>query len=252
MVYLSTVVFIDQGQKLATLELSSADVAVFLRGNTMRISARLGNFVIVDDSPLITSTAAFKNIISIEGEELADLTYETFDPLEKDTFPGVNSSVHLRVAALQVIFLEGPIRDLYHFLVKFARMKALYDAATQAAVQRASEITRMKFDVNVRSPVVIFPRDATESPDVIRMKLGEIFASNTYSGATQTIEAGLRGISVASHFWYGEEAAKLKVMDDVDILSTVVQTSDIDRQVDLVRPDTAVSCASRKDLARFY
>lgn len=237
----SAVALINEDTKLATLDLSAADVAVYLRGNTMRIGARLGSLSLVDDSSLAAINPSFKKIISIDDDELADFTYESFDPEEKETFPGVNSLVHLRFASLKVTFLEEPVRELYHFLVKFARMKALYDAASQAAAQKAAEITRMKFDILIRSPVIIFPSDASSSQDVLTMKLGEIYASNSYSGPTATISAGLRGIRLTSRLWYGNDLVKLKIIDDVEISSSIVQTGDIDRKVDLQRPDTAVS-----------
>ncbi|KAG8928477.1 hypothetical protein FRC01_005870 [Tulasnella sp. 417] len=234
------VLLIDNNRQLATLDLSAAEVAILLRGNTMRIGAQLGNLSIVDDSPLIVQNADFKKIVSIEGDQLADFTYETFDPHEKETFPGVNSLVHLRFASLKTTFIEAPVRDIYQWLIKFARMKALYDAATQAAVQRASEISRMKFDIVVKSPIVVIPRDASNSPDVLVMKLGEIFANNSYSGPVATTSAGLRGIRLTSHFHYGNDVANLRMIDDVEISTRVVQTENIDRNQNLQEPDTVV------------
>ncbi|KAG8880371.1 hypothetical protein FRB97_000908 [Tulasnella sp. 331] len=233
-------VFINAEQRIATLALSAANVAILLRANSMRVGARLGNLSLTDDSGLATIEPSFKEIISIEGDELADFTYETFDSNDKEAPPGVNSLVHLQTASLKVNFLEQPLHDIYYFLVKFGRMKSLYDAATQAAVQRAATVTRMKFDVTVKSPIIIFPRNPSNSMDVLVMKLGQITASNEYSGSVQTISAGLKGIRLTSHFRYGDEAAKLKIIEDVEISSGIVQTSDIDRKVELQRPDTAI------------
>ncbi|KIO33566.1 hypothetical protein M407DRAFT_3889 [Tulasnella calospora MUT 4182] len=216
---------IDNDRRLATLDLSAAEVAILLRGNTMRIGGQLGNLSIVDDSPLIVQNADFKKIVSIEGDQLADFSYETFDPYEKETFPGVNSLVHLRFASLKTTFIEAPVRDIYQWLIKFARMKALYDAATQAAVQRASEISRMKFDIVVKSPIVVIPRDASNSMDVLVMKLGEIFANNSYSGPVATTSAGLRGIRLTSHFHYGDDVANLRMIDDVEISTKVLNAT---------------------------
>ncbi|KAG9019286.1 hypothetical protein FRB90_004293 [Tulasnella sp. 427] len=232
------VLLIDNDRRLATLDLSAAEVGIFLRGNTMRIGGHLGNLSIVDESPLTVENGDFKKIVSIEGDQLADFTYETFDPSEKETFPGVNSLVHLRFASLKVTFIEGPVRDIYQWLIKFARMKALYDAATQAAVQRASEITRMKFDIVVKSPILVIPRDASNSSDVLVMKLGEIFANNSYTGPVATTSAGLRGIRLTSHFHYGDDVANLRMIDDVEVSTKIVQTENIDRSQNLQEPDT--------------
>ncbi|KAG8981485.1 hypothetical protein FRB94_008774 [Tulasnella sp. JGI-2019a] len=233
-------VLVNAEQRIATLALTAANVAILLRANTLRVGARLGNLSLTDDSSLVTIEPSFKKIVSIEGDELADFTYETFDPNEKDTFPGVNSLVHLQTASLKVNFLEQPLHDIYYFLVKFGRMKSLYDAATQAAVQRAATVTRMKFDVTVKSPIVVFPRDPSKSMDVLVMKLGEITATNEYSGPVQTISAGLKGIRLTSHFHYGDESAKLKIIEDVEVTSEIVQASEIDRKAEPQRPDTAI------------
>lgn len=232
---------IDQDTKLATLDLSAANAAVYLHGNTMRISGRLGSFLLTDDSPLAAINPSFKKIISIDGDQLADFKYESFDPEEKDTFPGVNSPVKVDFASLKVVFLEEQVREIWRFLTKFARMKALYDATSNAAAQKAAEIARMKFDILIRSPVIIFPSEASSSRDVLAMKLGEIYAQNSYCGPITTISAGLRGIRLTSRLWYGNDLVKLRIIDDVEISSTIIQTGDIDRKVDLQRPDTAVS-----------
>jgi vacuolar protein sorting-associated protein 13A/C len=163
-----------------------------LRSGTLRVGARLGNISLEDLSEETVAEPSFKKLLSIEGGELADFSYETYDPTDKETFPGYNSSVNLRAGSLKFTFMEGPIRDLYAFALKFARMKAVYDAASQAAVQRASEVTRMHYDVVVKTPIIVLPRDGLESPDRLVLRLGEIVAKNEYLGDAQdtaTIDA---------------------------------------------------------------
>jgi len=97
--------------------------------------------------------------------------------------------------------MERPLRDLYAFALKFARMKAVYDAASQAAVQRASEVTRVHCDIVVKTPILVLPRDGLASSDILILRLGEIVAKNDYlhdPDDTSTIDASLRGISVAA------------------------------------------------------
>ncbi|ELU43058.1 vacuolar protein sorting-associated protein vps13 [Rhizoctonia solani AG-1 IA] len=144
------------GKKIGTLVLPSANVEVLLRPGSMLVEAKLGQLSLSDDSDTPVCSKEFKQLLAIEGEDLANFKYETFDPTDPD-FDGINSSIHLRAGSLKLTFAEEPLRDLYDFLVKFARLKSLYDSATQAAVQRAAEISKMKFDVVVQSPILIFP-----------------------------------------------------------------------------------------------
>ncbi|KIJ26914.1 hypothetical protein M422DRAFT_55307 [Sphaerobolus stellatus SS14] len=134
------VLLVNNGERLATLALSTANVSVKLLANVMRINGTLGFLTLTDDSPLQTSSPAFKKILTIEGDNLANFSYQTFDPNDKTTFRGVNSLVTLKSGALRLTFLEEPSHDIYQFLIKFAKLKELYDAAAAAAAQRAAEI----------------------------------------------------------------------------------------------------------------
>lgn len=219
--------------------MSAADVALLVRSNTIRVAVQLGNLSLSDDSDLPTRLPAFKQILSIEGNDLADFTYETFDHENKETFTGVNSSVTLRSGALKIHFLEKPLHSVYHFLVKFARLKGLYDAATQAAVQRASEIQRMKFDISIQSPIIIFPSDSINSDDKLIMRLGKITAQNDYQGDTSTVVASLSGISLTSETTVDGQTSELTIVSSVQINADVIQNSVVDN-TDSRKPDNQV------------
>ncbi|GAB1518861.1 Vacuolar protein sorting-associated protein 13 [Rhizoctonia solani] len=227
------------GKKIGTLVLPSANVEVLLRPGSMLVEAKLGQLSLSDDSDTPVCSKEFKQLLAIEGEDLANFKYETFDPTDPD-FDGINSSIHLRAGSLKLTFAEEPLRDLYDFLVKFARLKSLYDSATQAAVQRAAEISKMKFDVVVQSPILIFPCNATASEDVMIMKLGEIAASNKYEGDDGCINAGLRGIRLSSKLSDGSERHRLRVMEDVDITASIQQYANVDRNAHPNKPDTYI------------
>ncbi|KAG8691548.1 hypothetical protein FRC11_001538 [Ceratobasidium sp. 423] len=194
---------------------------------------------IIDDSDIPVCSKGFKQLLTIEGEDLADFKYETFDPTDPN-FDGINSSVHLRAGSLKLTFVEEPLRDLYDFLVKFARLKSLYDSATQAAVQRAAEISKMKFDVVVQSPILVFPCNPAMSEDMMIVKLGEIVASNEYEGDDSRINAGLRGIRLSSQLSDGSEKRNLRVMEDVDITASIEQYTNVDRSAHPNKPDTYI------------
>ncbi|KAM5536198.1 hypothetical protein V8D89_010097 [Ganoderma adspersum] len=232
---------INDDVHIATLSLSTAYVAILLRSNTMRINGRLGSLALNDDSPVKTASPDFKKILSIEGDNFADFTYQTYDASECESYPGVKSSFSLQTGSLKVHYLEHALHDAYAFLMKLAKLKGLYDAATEVAVQRASEIERMKFDVSVNTPIVVFPSDAQHSLDVVILRLGAFSAHNKYENDDSCITAGLHGIQLASRLYYADEPAELKMVDDINIDAEVTQKANIDRLQGNDYPATQVS-----------
>ncbi|SPO25926.1 related to VPS13 - involved in regulating membrane traffic [Ustilago trichophora] len=222
----------NDGSLLATLTLSTADVAVMLRGNTIRVAARLGSLLLYDNAKRSVADPHFKKLLSIQGDELADFTYETFDEADAASYPGYDSSIWLRSGSLKFTFVEEPIRDLLQFFSKFAQMKAVYDAATLAASNQASQlqerVDKMHYDVIIKTPIVVLPRSA-DSPDVMTANLGEIYAKNTFAvrdnkEAITKIEAGLRHIRLASRMRYGSQEYHVQMIDDVNISLDMIQS----------------------------
>ena len=68
---------IDNDINIATLSLSTANVDVVLSNGGMEVVARLGNLQLSDDSSLKTRLPKFKQLLSIEGDEVAKLRYQT-------------------------------------------------------------------------------------------------------------------------------------------------------------------------------
>lgn len=245
----------NNGLAFALLALPSADVALMLRAGTMRVSARLGNLSLEDLTEDAVADSSFKKILAIEGDELADFSYETFDPTDKQTFPGYNSSVNLKAGSLRFTFMEGTVRNLYGWALKFARLKAVYDTASQAAVQRASEVTRMHYDVIIKTPIVVLPQDGLVSQDMLILRLGEIFAKNKYLGDpddTATIEAGLRGISMSSDMVYDGKKASLKMVDDVAISAMIKQAGGERHRSDAKNADMQVRQNRKRPMRLIY
>ncbi|KAJ7634302.1 vacuolar protein sorting-associated protein 13 [Mycena polygramma] len=203
------VTLIHENASIATLSLSTADVAVLVLPKTLQVTGRLGSLALSSDSPSHPVREEFSQIMSIEGQNFANFRYQTFDP-DEDTYTGIKSSVYLNAASVKFHFLEGPLHEIFLF--------GSTTAATQVAVQRASEIERMKFDVSVKSPIIVFPSDPRQSRDVLvlRTRSSPILYANS-------------------------ELAMLKIVDDIDINADVVQTSGIDRNKDSDYPDTQIS-----------
>lgn len=221
--------------------MSTADGSIVLYANTMQINFRLGTLSLSDDSSLQTKVPEFKQMLSIEGDNFADFRYQTFDPSDKETYRGIKSSVYLATGSLRVHYLEEPLHQIYVFLIRLAKLKGLYDAATEAAAQSVADIERMQFDISIKSPVVIFPTDPERSSDVLTLRLGALTAHNGYEGATNNIDASLRGIRLSSTLLHDGESRTLKMVDDIDATASVTQVGGIDRNRDLECPDTAVS-----------
>lgn len=245
----------NDGIRLATLSLAQADVGIFLMGKTMRVGARLGNFSLFDDINEGAGEASpLRQLVSIQGEDLADFRYETFDPEAKGSYPGYNSSIYLRSGSIKVNFVEEPFRKIIQFAVKFGRMQALFNAAREVAVNQASTLQEnadnIHFDIIVRTPIVVFPRVVTKDDvqrDVLTAYLGELYAQNKFvplgdtgdSVIVNKISAGIRKTRLTSEFHFEDgQKEELELLDKLDITFAVTYLEHVKNSQ---RPDLVVS-----------
>ncbi|KAL1838057.1 hypothetical protein VTJ49DRAFT_3105 [Mycothermus thermophilus] len=224
----------NDGIRLATLSFNHGDVCVSIRGPTMRVSTKLGNLSLVDDVNVgVPRDSSLRQLVTIQGDELADFHYETFDATKPEGYPGYDSSIFLRAGSVRVNFVEEPFRKIVDFLVKFGKMQAIYNAARQAAANQANQLqqsqSRIKFDVVIKTPIVVFPRVVsadTPKRDVITAYLGEIYAQNKFaplddsenSEIAMKLSAGIRNIRLTSLFHYSHDRdEELELIDHVDL-----------------------------------
>lgn len=242
----------NDGIRLATLSLNTADVGIFLSGESMNVGARLGNLLLLDDiNQGASEDSSLRQLISIQGDELADFKYQTFDS-KAASYPGYDSKVYLRSGSLKVNFLEEPFRKIIGFLVKFGQMQAIFNAARQAAANQASQMqetaNKMHFDILIKTPIIVFPRvmKVEQERDLLTAYLGEIYASNDFealekSGTSATvnkISAGIRHVRLTSDFHYeGGKSEELEMIDKVDLDFKV---SYVEHQPGLQRPDMQI------------
>ena len=242
----------NDGIRLATLSLNTADVGIFLSGGTMRAGARLGNLSLIDDiNQGASEDSSIRQLISIQGDELADFGYQTYDPKGK-SYPGYDTKIFLRSGSLKVNFLEEPFRKIINFLVKFGKMQAIFNAARQAAANQASQIqenaNKLHFDVLIKTPIIVFPRvmKSEQERDLLTAYLGEIYASNEFEDLNQSenanvvnrISAGIRHVRLTSDFHYeGGKSEELEMIDKVDLDFKV---SYVEHQPGLQRPDMQI------------
>lgn len=215
----------DDGTLLSTLTLSTADAALLLRGSTMRLAARVGSLSLLDEIDRERADPSFANLLSIEGEELVDFAFETFDPQDAQ-YPGYETSIWLRSNTLQLLFVPEAYADLLGFFAKLAKMKAVYDAAKTAASAQASQLQNSRgltrYDVLVKTPIVVLPHDL-RTRSHITAHLGELYAHNgfvTKDGiCSSTLDAGLRQIRLKSFLTRNDDddVHELTMLDDINL-----------------------------------
>ncbi|CZR58169.1 related to vacuolar protein sorting-associated protein VPS13 [Phialocephala subalpina] len=244
----------NDGIRLATLSLNAADVGIFVLGKTLRVRAKLGDLSLLDDiNQGASPDSSLRKLITIQGDDLADFRYETFDAENKETYPGYDSSIFLRAGSIKLNFLEEPFRKIIDFLVKFGKMQALFNAARQAAANQASQIqqstSRFKFDINVKTPIVVFPRAVKPGRphrDLITAYLGEIYAENRFvpmddskdAVIAMKLSAGIRNIRLTSDFYFDhDKSEELELIDKVDL---GFQITYAEHSPGIKRPDTEI------------
>jgi len=196
------VILLDVDTRIATLALSTANVSLMLENSAMRIGVQLGNLSLTDDSSQPTRFDAYRELITIEGSNLLDLTYETFNEHMRSAAGAVGSTVTLRSSSIKIHFVERPLHDLYSFMIKFARLKSLYDSAMQAAVQKASEIHKMELDISIQSPIIVFPDQSLQSDQRLIMRLGELYAAtNIWIWRLKQLQVFRASVSHPNSLW---------------------------------------------------
>lgn len=242
----------NDGIRLATLSLNSADVGISIMDKAMRVDARLGSLSLLDDvNQGASADSSLRQLVTIQGDEFADFSYQTFDA-DDESYPGYDFKVYLRSGSIKVNFLEEAFRKIIDFVVKFGKMQAIFNAARQAAANQASQIqanaSKMHFDILVKTPIVVFPRVMVQnrSRDLLTAYLGEIYASNEFVSLPDTdpniaankLSAGIRNIRLTSDFHYENDMSEeLELIDKVDLNLMVMY---LEHQPRVKRPDLEI------------
>ncbi|CDK24504.1 unnamed protein product [Kuraishia capsulata CBS 1993] len=217
----------DDGIKLATMKLSQADVEVYLLPEKMKVLAKLGGLSLHDEVNEGSSRdSIMRNLISIEGEELAELHYETFDvAINKEDY---NSLISFHTGSIKINYVEHPFNRILAFLSQFQRMKYIYDRAREAALNQAGNIDgagRMRFDILIKTPIIVFPRIVDPRKDIfdrITFNLGEIYLNNKFEKTGEDllnmISMGMRSTKMSSELHFENYTKQsLEIIDGLDI-----------------------------------
>lgn len=180
----------QEGLRLGTVELSVGDLIIKLEPNTIEVNGKFGDLTLSDDTvgsnsgtvEALNSPASETFIISIVGDELADFTYKTYDP-QSSNYPNYNQEFILRMGAIHLLLTDS-VKPTLSFLQEFLEMKAVYDAARNAAVETAQQyqenMNRFHFDILIKSPVLTLPLGEDKESEKIIANLGEIRAENNF------------------------------------------------------------------------
>ena len=242
----------NDGIRLATLRLNTADVGILLAGGSMRIGGRLGSLSLIDDiNQGAAVDSSLRQLVTIQGDELADFKYQTFSAKD-ESYPGYDTEVYLRSGSIKVNFLDEPFRKIIEFLVKFGKMQAIFNAAREAAANQANQMQenagKMHFDVLIKTPIIVFPRvTMAEKPrDLLTAYLGEIYASNEFVPLDDSehytvankLSAGIRNIRMTSDFHYeDDQPEELEMIDKVDLDFNITY---VEHQDHVKRPDLEI------------
>ncbi|KAI9480349.1 MAG: hypothetical protein EXX96DRAFT_521344 [Benjaminiella poitrasii] len=219
----------NDGVRLATGELSLGDLLTVITDGQVNVAAKFANFTLTNNLPTPANGPQRINsnqLLTIQGEELIDLRYNSFINDGRNSYPGYDHALYVRMGSAQFNFLEEPVHQFVDYLSKFAEMKTTYDMARQAALESAQQLgqvaTKMHFDVVIKTPVVLFPEHHQNPADVVVAHLGEIWASNSFvdeqDGCINTIKAGLRAINLTSKFHFASQQLQtLPIVDDIDL-----------------------------------
>lgn len=244
----------NDGERLATGELSLGDLSTVILNGQVNVAAKFANFTLTDNLLIVSNGqkhSANNQLLTIQGDELIDLRYNSYINDGRDGYPGYDHALYVRMGSAQFNFLEQPIHHLLEYLSKFAEMKSTYDMARQAALESAQQLsqvaTKMHFDVVIETPVVLFPELHQSASDVVVAHLGEIWASNTFidedDGCINMIKAGLRAINLTSKFYFAKQLQTLPIVDDTDLNFDIK----IPLDVSTTRPDIDI-IGSIKDI----
>ena len=247
------VILNNDGIRLATLSLTSAEVKILLSGKTMRVETRLGALDLVDDVNMgVSEDSALRQLVSIQGDELADFRYETFDPASP-SYPGHDNSIFLRSGSIKINFVTEPFRKIMEFGVKFGKMQAIFNAAREAAANQASKVqesaSKIHFDILIRTPIVAFPRMVQtdhSGGDSMIAYLGEIYANNKFvaiedshdNDMANKLSVGIHNIRLTSTFHYsGDKSEELEMIDGVNLDFNITQ---IEHKAGRAQPDMEI------------
>lgn len=234
----------EDGLKLATLELSTAAIDILLWPLEMEVNGKLGGLTLHDEinegSPRDSS---IRKLITMEGENLAEFMYKTFDPQTNKNL--YNSIVKFTSGPPTINLVEDSYNRIINFMTLFLKMKEIYDTTRDDAINLGTNLNdaaKMKFDVTVNSPRIIWPKLTTFSTkkqyDSVTTYLGEFFAYNDYKEEKENqnlvinkINVGLRNATLDSTIHFDQITQSLSILDGMDVIFGINYVDKYDSEI---------------------
>lgn len=248
------------GIHLATASFDDGLLAIVLKSQTMQVHGRLGNLLVLDHLARNIHTELHRQFLSIEGGEAADFVFETFNKAASD-YPGYDSALTLKAPSLRMTHLEDFTRQLQQYFSEFQKLHILLETARKAAVESANQIQstagRFHIDIDIQTPIIVFPEASLALQDNMTMYLGRITASNAFreedgsmyqcasTVVTDVITARVSSMKLVSNLSNDEGTLRpLDILQDVNVDFTMSRFNINLEQLQKNRlsvPDTFVS-----------
>lgn len=116
------VIFNDDSIKLATLVLSAGEFTMVLLPERYNINLKLGGLELTDETnESFSRDSVFRKIIQMKGQELVELSYESFDPATNTK--DYDSFLKYSTGSMHVNFIESAVNRMVNFLLNFKNLK---------------------------------------------------------------------------------------------------------------------------------
>ncbi|CAI4045614.1 hypothetical protein SKDZ_12G0190 [Saccharomyces kudriavzevii ZP591] len=225
------VILNDDSIKLATLVLSAGEFMMVLLPEKYSINLRLGGLELTDETnESFSRDSVFRKIIQMKGEELVELSYESFDPTTN--IKDYDSFLKYSTGSMHVNFIESAVNRMVNFFAKFQKSKVSFDRARLAAYNQAPSIdsvNNMKMDIVIKAPIIQFPKlvGAQENDyDLMRFYLGEFFIENVFSVVDEShkinhIKLGVREGQLSSNLIFDGSNQQLYLVENIGLLFNI-------------------------------
>ncbi|KAJ3031870.1 UNVERIFIED_CONTAM: hypothetical protein HDU68_011629 [Siphonaria sp. JEL0065] len=206
--------------QIATASFGALHLGVTFKEGRMFVSGRLGNLSIVDDAIRQTNRRISRQLLQIEGSEVADFDYETFSVLLPN-YPGYDSFLRFHANSARLTFFTPLLNELSSFLNEFFKMHMIKDAARKA-IEYQEVAGKMKYDLSIASPIIEFPDTTHVTDKSILMYLGQISAKNEFrmcrdGSNASNVTASILAMKLRSNFPLNGVDCFAEMMEDVNI-----------------------------------
>ncbi|KAJ3192438.1 hypothetical protein HK101_006567 [Irineochytrium annulatum] len=237
----------QNGVSIATTSFGAGQLSLTLKQTKTSIAGRLGNLSIVDNVERVGNSRAFKQLLRIEGSEVADFTLDTYAPNDPD-YPGYDSSLKLRTASVRLTYIEPLLAEMLTYFKEFARMHVLLDSARRAAAAQ-EQTGKFHFDLQIETPILEFPDVSLTSGNMISMYLGRISARNEFTTADgrdiNEVIADVQALKLVSNF-SDQKVESVQMIEDVNIHTRLAMSGSSDKDF----PGTQITCSMNEVLLK--